>query len=86
LVGEQTGRRPHTPDLAGDVNRERRARYCMGFEADWFLPAHLAAEWQSRYYPREPTRASVAQWLKRTEQHYLEYQGQMAQPELASEV
>jgi hypothetical protein len=86
LVGEQAGRRDPLPELGRDPNRERQARYCQGFDPDWFMPALLAAKWRSYLYPREATRESVEQWVKRIDQMRVEYLGPFAMPGRAAEL
>src|SRR5262249_30751074 len=50
-------------------------QYCLvrlGFPPKWFLPFHLAAQWQWRepgpgYFPEKPTRESVQQYRRAVE-------------------
>jgi hypothetical protein len=86
LVGERTGRRESLPELGRDPNRDRQSRHCQGFDPDWFMPPLLAAKWQSHWYPREATRESVEQWVKRIDQIRVEYLGPLGIPERAAEL
>jgi hypothetical protein len=86
LVGERTWRRDPLPELARDENRERQSRYCQGFDPDCWIPALVAAEWRSRWYPREETRESVHQWQMMIDQMCVEYLGPWAMPERAAEL
>jgi hypothetical protein len=50
-------------DELSEAESERR-----GFPRDWWLPADLAADWQSSSYPKELTAESVMQWRRLMEQ------------------
>jgi nucleoside phosphorylase len=86
LVGERTGRRPPLPELGRDENRERQSRYCQGFDPDWWIPALLAAKWQTSWYPKEPTRAAVEQWVRMIDEMRVEYLGPWGMPGRATEL
>jgi hypothetical protein len=67
-------------------DRDRQSRYCQGFDPDWFVPALLAAEWRSTYYPLEPTFQSFSQWLELVDKLRTEFLGPFDMPERASEL
>jgi hypothetical protein len=85
LVGERTGRRDPSPELAKDENRERQSRYCQGFAPDWWMPALSAAKWRSLWYPREATRESVQQWSDLIDRLRVEYLGPAGMPERSAD-
>jgi hypothetical protein len=63
LVGRRAIQREAPAEMAHQPDSvQREARYCMGYDADWFLPAKLLGRWQCLWYPRLATRASVEAW------------------------
>jgi hypothetical protein len=72
--------------LGGDRHRDRQARYCIGYDPDWFMPPLLAERWCSWWYPREKTCESVEQWVRLIDQIRVEYLGPFNNPQRAAEM
>lgn len=86
LVAERELRRDPSIDLARDQNRERQSRYCQGFDPDWWMPALLAAKWQSLHYPLRPDVESVRQWASWIDAQRVEYLGPFAMLKQAADL
>jgi hypothetical protein len=87
LVAERSiTRRDPLPELARDSNRERQARYCQGFDPDWWMPALVAQEWRSFWYPLEATHESVQQWQDWIDAYRIECVGPLRNPKRADEL
>jgi hypothetical protein len=62
VIGVGDCRRAGSALLNDDPDPNRPARYKMGFNADWPMPAELARQWAGQYYPLERSPASLRQW------------------------